>query len=40
MASSPENYQEIYHMSKKGDVIISGDGKPIEKTKSLKEFDP
>ena len=40
MASNPENYQEIYHMSKKGDVIISGDGKPIEKTKSLQEFNP
>ena len=36
--ATPENFQNIYHMDKEGNVIINGEGNPIELTKSLKEF--
>ena len=39
MATGPDDYQNHYHIDKEGNVIISGEGKPIEKSKSLKEFD-
>ena len=36
--ATPENFQNIYHMDKEGNVIINREGDPIELTKSLKEF--
>ena len=40
MATGPDSYQDSFHITEWGDVIITGEGKPIEKTRSLDEYDP
>ena len=40
MATSPDQYQDSFHTTLKGKIVISGDGKPINKEISLKQFKP